>query len=57
MMMMVIKRSNMADNDDITIFNWVWNSNVYKASKTKNRLETGFQQPKSGLQKTGINIP
>jgi len=28
-----------------------------KASKTKNRYPTGFQQPKSGLQKNGINIP
>jgi len=27
-----------------------------KVSKTKNRFKIGFQQPKSGLQKTSINI-
>ena len=28
-----------------------------KVSKTKNRFKTGFQQPKTGLQKNGFNIP
>ena len=28
-----------------------------KVNKTKNRFQTGFQQQKSGLQKTSINIP
>jgi len=27
-----------------------------KANKTENRFQTGFQQSKSGLQKTDINI-
>jgi len=28
-----------------------------KVSKTENRFKTGFQQPKTGLPKTGFNIP
>jgi len=28
-----------------------------KTSRTKNRFETGFQQPKTGLAKNGLNIP
>jgi len=28
-----------------------------KASKTENWFQASFQQPKSGLQKSGINIP
>jgi len=28
-----------------------------KASKSKNWFQTSFQQPKSSLQNTGINIP
>ena len=27
-----------------------------KAGKTENQFETGFQQPKTGLPKNGINI-
>ena len=27
------------------------------ASKTENRFQTSFQQPKCGLQKNGLNIP
>jgi len=28
-----------------------------KARKTENRFQTGFQQPKTGWPKNGINIP
>jgi len=39
-----------------TRFNWLEIQISMKTSKSKNRFETGFQQPKFSLQKNGINI-
>jgi len=47
----------MAGTEIILDFTWLEIKISMQASKIENRFQTGFQQPKSGLQKTDINIP